>query len=124
MIPKQIWLYWRGQKPAYIEYCIETIVKRAGVSVKLLTPDNVNQYVEDVLHPQYKQFTDAAQQADVIRIALLYKYGGMWMDADTLFLKDCAHVFNLDCDVALSKWTSTGAYLNGYILAKPGCDFL
>lgn len=33
-------------------------------------------------------------RADLIRMMLLYKYGGMWMDANTFFLRDLTWVDN------------------------------
>jgi len=33
-------------------------------------------------------------KADLIRMMLLYKYGGMWMDANTFFVRDLAWVDN------------------------------
>jgi mannosyltransferase OCH1-like enzyme len=33
-------------------------------------------------------------RVDLIRMMLLYKYGGMWMDANTFFFRDLAWVDN------------------------------
>jgi hypothetical protein len=123
-IPKQIWCYWMGQKPDYIAYCLDTIQRRSGVPVTILNPDTVDAALDGVLHPNFKQIKHPAQRTDCIRIGLLYKHGGCWCDADTIMVGDCSHLFDIDCDAALSRWTYNEAFLNGYILSVPKGRFI
>ena len=126
MIPKQIWTYWEGERPPYIQHCLNTILKRAGVKVNLVTPRNLSEYIEpgEILHKNCSRIMWIAQKVDCIRIALLYKYGGIWCDADTVFLKSAEHLFDSEYDFTGIKWKRTGRILNGYFMAQKGSKFL
>ena len=47
----------------------------------VLNKETVKEYIED-LH--FSKETRLAHQSDVIRLSLLYQYGGIWIDATTL----------------------------------------
>lgn len=86
--PEPIWvLWWQGEAsmPPIIQLCQKSKLKNAnGHEVILLTQDNVKQYIE---FPEYvwEQF-DAGKiriqhLADMIRVQLIWRYGGIWLDA-------------------------------------------
>ncbi|MCL9676796.1 capsular polysaccharide synthesis protein [Acinetobacter sp. ACZLY 512] len=83
-IPKIIWLYWEDENiPTLVKICMKSIIKHCkGFEVILLNNVTVNQYID---LPQLSQKILLAQKADLIRLELLSKYGGIWMDA-TVFL--------------------------------------
>lgn len=75
--------------PELVRCCYNSICNNAnGRKVILLTKDNVDKYVKmpdyilGKVHNGYITFTHLS---DLIRVSLLYKYGGTWMDA-TLFV--------------------------------------
>lgn len=66
----------------------------------------------------YKNFS-IAMQADAIRCAMLKKYGGVWLDADTILLSDkCKEFFNSD-----SEFTAVSIHL-AFLAAKPNAYVL
>lgn len=125
MIPKQIFTYWEGEKPPYIEYCIDTIIKNSGVKVHVITPENLNKYLpKNILNEQHKKLSVITQKTDCIRLGILYEHGGMWCDADTIFLKDCSKWFNTDVEFVAMQWTKNKNVLNGYFFAKKNSLFI
>jgi hypothetical protein len=65
------------------------MIKHKGVfdEVIILTPQNLSKYI-DIKHKEFYKFRKAGQRADYIRIMLMKKYGGVWLDADTLIMRD------------------------------------
>lgn len=124
-IPNNVFIVWFGKMPEYIAYCIRTIKKRCGCKVYFITEKNVNNYLQGIdLNPNWRQITWRAQSVDCLRLALLYKYGGCWIDADTVMLKPIKHLFKTNADIKLMKWRRTGRILNGYFLARQNSVFL
>lgn len=93
--PKQqqettIWLYWNdiSNMPRMVECCIEQIKKNSnGRKVVVVTEDTVSKYLEldDVIWKKYHAGKISRTHfCDIVRIALLYNYGGVWMDCTIL----------------------------------------
>jgi hypothetical protein len=98
-----IWLYWANvadsQMPPYLELCLETIRRQArDTRVIVVTPETLSIYLTtddipfDLARIEMRDPTKpaVALQADYIRVALLKKYGGLWVDIDCIMLKDPA----------------------------------
>lgn len=88
-----IWtMWWQGKEdiPEIVECCINSIYSNKGEH-ELVVLDKYN-YINYVSLPEsiIDKFNAGkipiAQLVDMIRIELLYKYGGIWMDA-TLYLE-------------------------------------
>lgn len=122
MIPRQIFVYWEGKMPSYIKYCLSTF-SRSGVKIIFLNPDNVDKYIGDKLCSHWRNIIDIAQKTDCIRIPVIYENGGMWVDADTIFIKDCKHLFEFTDEFIGIKWRSDRV-LNGYFMAPVHNDFM
>lgn len=81
-----IWVFWgqgESQMPTLIKACYEKL-KENNPNVKLLTNDNLSQYLD--LHPRILEKVRTgvitwAHFSDVVRTSLLAKYGGLWLDA-------------------------------------------
>jgi hypothetical protein len=124
MIPKIIYTYWEGRRFPYIDYCLETLT-RSGVEVVRLDLAAARKIVKGTpLNPNWEKIENIAQKCDCIRLAALWKTGGMWCDADTVMLRDCAHLFETEADFTGMRWTRNRRLLNGYFLAKKGSKFL
>lgn len=91
----KIWVFWwqgiNVNTPPVVKKCIKNIIKNAGVR-EVIVVDKKN-YKEYVSIPSY--ITEKLKNnkitithfSDVLRMALLSEYGGIWMDA-TLFMVD------------------------------------
>lgn len=93
-----IWVCWlQGEEnmPEIIRICYKSILKHAaGNSVNLITEQNLQNYIEvpDFVNEYLRQGKiSRTHYADYIRIMLLAKYGGMWIDASILVTGDIAN---------------------------------
>lgn len=84
----KIWIcWWQGEEnaPAIVKACMESVRRNAcGREVVVITDENVNDYV---VFPEWLE--DKVEQgiitrtnlSDFLRLSLLSRYGGMWLDA-------------------------------------------
>lgn len=86
-IPKDIWTFWHDDNlPEIIERSIDTWKRtNSDYKIHVVTKSNLEYYLpgNDIfLTPHCK---DSIQRAsDFIRLELLYKYGGFWIDASVI----------------------------------------
>lgn len=79
--------WWQGeeQAPLIVKRCIDTIRKNApGHKVIIITEDNYKDYVsfpEWVEEKRKNGVFSRTHYSDLLRITLLSKYGGMWIDS-------------------------------------------
>ena len=94
-----IWMYWENlpgkKKSPYLDLCYKTIKKNCSENFKihLLNEKNVYYYIPD-LRKNIDHQMNIQQKVDYIRYILLYKYGGIWIDADTIVIKDLTPIIN------------------------------
>lgn len=86
-----IWiLWWQGveKAPEIVKKCIESIQKNSNKhSVILLDKNNYSDYIklpEYIIDKVNNGNITITHFSDILRMSLLYEYGGIWMDA-TLF---------------------------------------
>lgn len=83
ILPKKIWIYWEGDFPEFVEKCIANIrEKNLDYEVFVLNPENVHQYT-NLDFSQLKGATPQ-QKADLLRFDLIYRHGGIWLDASII----------------------------------------
>ena len=70
----------------------------------------------ELAHFQYK--------ADVVRMEILYKHGGVYLDLDMLIVKNFDEVFNTNKSLYLSKEGDGPGLINAFIAAKPQNEFI
>ncbi|MFS2168899.1 capsular polysaccharide synthesis protein [Priestia megaterium] len=83
-----IWVFWwQGfeSAPILVQKCIESIEKNAYQHpVILITRENINNYVDipDYIYEKLeKGYITYTHFSDILRVSLLAKHGGIWMDA-------------------------------------------
>ena len=113
---KRIFTFWEPKEamPAYIRLCMRTWAKvLPDYEVVLLDHGSLGEWFDfGDLRPVLDSMP-LSQQSDAIGAALLVKYGGLWLDADTILLSDCVqdafHVpanfvqFGAHCALAASR---------------------
>jgi hypothetical protein len=112
-IPKTIWMFWyQGWKsaPAVVQVCRESWINaNRGWKVRSLSVDDVSTYVNlhDVLRGKKISHTT---YADVLRVNLLARYGGVWVDATTF------------CATPLDQWLLPLMQSGFFAFSRPGPD--
>lgn len=102
--PKIIWLCWlQGEEnaPEVVKKCIKSIREKcAGWKIEILTNDNLSEYADIpdyIYEKKQKGRITNTQFSDLLRIALLSRHGGIWIDA-TVFLTDSLPKEIMDSD--------------------------
>ena len=100
----KVWTYWEGKPSKIADICSKSISYSCEQANKLLidkfyeyihiTPDNIDKYLGKDLK-QYVCYTvdDIILKSDLIRLSLLQKYGGFWLDMSILVLKPINMIF-------------------------------
>lgn len=92
-IPKIIWIYWNsgfGNAPDVVKLSIQSWQKmNPDYEVKLLSDENLYEYLGFDFNMAF-QLTSVRcllpTKADILRLYLLSRYGGVWVDATTFCL--------------------------------------
>lgn len=87
----KIWICWfQGieNAPAVVKRCYQSVINNNPNSdVILLTADNIDKYVQfpEYITAKWKQgIITNTHMTDLLRLELLIRYGGMWLDATVL----------------------------------------
>ena len=85
---KRIFTFWepKNKMPGYIQLCLKTWKKfLPDYNIVVLDYHNLKNYLtpKEIHQFLYKKFP-LQQQSDALRTILLEKYGGIWLDADTI----------------------------------------
>lgn len=91
---KNIWIFWwQGieNAPQLVKKCYESVKKHSNNhQVVLVTESNWMNYVdipEFVINKLNSKKLTLTHFSDILRMSLLYKYGGLWLDA-TIFVSE------------------------------------
>jgi hypothetical protein len=90
---KCVWVYWHQgyqNAPTIVKICIDSIFKNCDREVILLNKDNFSNYItlpDYILNKFCDGMISIAHFSDLIRCALLLKYGGTWLDATCFVTK-------------------------------------
>lgn len=96
---RNIWMYWEtkkgSRKAAYLNLCYQTIVHHcSNCRVHLLNEKTLLNYLPE-LNINLLKWCSIPQKADYIRLCLLQKYGGIWLDSDIIVFKSLSELFSL-----------------------------
>lgn len=146
---KIIWQYWgqgESQVPEIVKICFESVDKNKGdYEVIRLSDENLSQYIdlpEVILRKERLGIMSKTFFSDLLRVSLLTKYGGVWLDATILLTGELPKDWLIDTsffmyqrsatDVNRTFWENTYAYywnwhpdfkvrvLNSIIVAEKG----
>lgn len=93
-----IWLYWENapgkKKYSYLDLCLDTIKKYKGQfnEIIILNEKSVKDYIE--LPFYWDQVECIAHKTDYLRSRLILKYGGLWIDSDTIIVRNLSYILD------------------------------
>lgn len=107
-----IWVYWDdiSNMPLMVEKCIERIRKNSnGHKVVVVTEETVTDYLQldEIIMKKYKEGKISRTHfCDIVRISLLYHYGGVWMDCTLLLTRPLPEIVTSSAFYTnhLDKW--------------------
>jgi hypothetical protein len=128
---RNVFLYWVGEPVPYLITVLRDLIYRhskQGIAyqVHLINHDNLDQYVPASERPGCFMDLGPAHQADFVRIYCVCKYGGIWLDSDTLVMSDLSELFRyLETDgqdgFFVTEW---GWICNGVFGSRSGTTFM
>ena len=84
---KRIWSYWEGSQPEIVKKSIESWKKYLpDWEIIVLDKESLKQY--PIEKPASYETLTPTTRSDVIRLSLLFLYGGVWMDASIILLEN------------------------------------
>ena len=93
---KEVFLYWTGPKYSLI-HVLHDIVKiqatKQHFKATFLDDTNLKDYIDMSELPRCFNKLRPAHKADVIRVFVLEKYGGIWVDSDTIITPSFNELF-------------------------------
>lgn len=131
--PDKVWVCWlQGMEkaPDVVKKCVETIYKHAGGKDKVvvLSEQNISDYIEmpaDLLEKWKKGIISNTHFSDLLRLALLVEYGGIWIDS-TGYLTEDLPDFVVNADLFCFKAGPIAKIIasNWFFAAKPHHEIL
>ena len=121
---ENLWCYWENPSwwdnmYGYIQMCLDTFYHHCGKTfiVNLITRDNINRYIDD-LPGGFWEWPHICTRSDYIRIVLTFRYGGIWLDIDTLLMRPIDHLRNI-LDKYGAFWGCGSRNFNGVLGFTP-----
>lgn len=84
-VPRIIWSYWHSERiPTVVHLCVQTWARsNPSYQINLLTRKTYEKFVTLPKNAVFYEFH--ARTADLLRLTLLKKYGGVWLDASMIW---------------------------------------
>lgn len=135
-IPKIIWSYWQtAPPPDFVARCFANWQRLApDHELRLLDREHIAPWLDADTLAQGFDALPAFRQADWLRVQLLARHGGIWIDASTILTRDLGWVHALQAE---RQTDYVGFYIdrfttrpelpiveNWFMAAAPGCLFV
>lgn len=94
---RNVFLYWAGKRSFKIIEILRNLIylhstNGIGYNVHLITLENIRSYIPDL--PDIFFSLTTVQQSDYVRVNVIYKYGGIWLDSDTIVVNSLDRLFD------------------------------
>lgn len=112
-IPRTLWSYWHEDRvPLVVRRCLDNWRRHCpGWEIRLIVGDDLLRHVEaDDLPPDFERLTPA-RRSDWLRLYLLSRHGGVWIDASTILTESLDWLVAAQAD---SGAQYLGFYLEGF----------
>lgn len=119
MIPRHIHYVWMGGKPKpfYLRRCIKTFHQK-GFEVTEWNENNFDVNSHPFLRDAYSK-KQWAFVSDFVRMSVIYKYGGIYMDTDVVVVSDLEPLLQHDCFVGFERKDAPFTAVFGAVAGHP-----
>jgi hypothetical protein len=125
-----VWAYWedgpRRSRSVYLDLCIETIARHAApLELRLLSRGDAVTWLPDLDVERWESLPAPNYRSDYVRSRVLQRYGGVWMDVDTVALSPLSQLVDeLDDTGMVCFGKEVGRFFGGLCAAAPGTAFV
>lgn len=93
-IPKIVWMYWDNEEyPSFVKLCMDKIIKNnPDFVINIVNERNLGEFIDINRIPEFNM---VQHKADFIRLSLLYKYGGVWIDSSVMLFESLDYYFKI-----------------------------
>lgn len=112
-IPRIVWSYWHTDElPLVVERCLRNwTALNPGFAVNLVTSRKLFEFVDKEKLPKSFPTLGPTRQSDWLRLYLLHRYGGIWLDASIILTRSLDWLIEAQ---AKSRAHYVGFYLDRY----------
>jgi hypothetical protein len=125
-----VWAYWengrRGRRSEYLDLCVETIEHHvAPLELRVLARDDAVRWLPDLDVDRWESLPAPNFRSDYARSRLLQRYGGIWIDVDTVALAPLSQLLaELDDTGMVCFGKELGRFFGGLCAAAPATEFV
>lgn len=126
-IPDIIWVFWwQGEDamPDVIKECYESVKRNAnGREIRLITQSNYSEWIKLPVHIDKKfrnHIISFPHFSDIIRLQLLYNYGGLWLDAAVFVTKPIVIPNSSFYSPRITEEASSAPHLSQWVIGVMG----
>lgn len=121
-----VYIYWVGPVHDFILYLRKLMYLHSNngknYKVHFINRENINNYLDTL--PEIFDKLSAVHQADYVRIAVVKKYGGIWLDSDTIVMNDLSSMFQKLKDYDGFFVSEDDGYCNGVFGSKANTELI
>jgi hypothetical protein len=92
-----VFIFWVGKEYKVIKFLRALIYHHSAggknYTVHFINHENIKDYVNRI--PDYFWKLSLTHQADWLRVQVICKWGGLWLDSDTIVMSDLSEVFDI-----------------------------
>jgi Capsular polysaccharide synthesis protein len=124
-----VWAYWedgpRARRSVYLDLCLETIEHHAApLELRVLSRHDAVTWLPDLDVERWESLPAPNYRSDYVRSRLLHRYGGIWMDVDTVALSPLSQLIGeLDRTGMVCFGKEFGRFFGGLCAAAPDTAF-
>lgn len=127
--PPTVWSYWETRpgrvRPPYLDLCLETIQRHAGpLEVRCLDAESSLEVLPEIDVGRWAALPAPNFRSDYVRSRVLRRFGGIWVDVDTVVLGPLQELWDeLDDSGTVSFGREVGRFFGGLCAARAGAPF-
>jgi len=125
-----VWAYWEDgphqSRAPYLDLCLETIERHAHpLELRVLSRHDVVTWLPAIDLERWETLPAPNYRSDYVRSRLLQRYGGVWIDVDTIALSPLAFLLDeLDETGMVCFGKEVHRFFGGLCAAAPGTPFV